>query len=516
MGLRVVAVSAPAYFEGRNGSALNSKDPASLFNACRRAAYLANTQSGPWGNSNWTVPRIRRRENLLLMYSAKEDMPEFEKLLEREKPNLLLIGAMTLCLPGAVACAERAKQMFGDNICVVLGGKHVNETVYQDYRSGKILHHPGSPLRLMSEHRIKPVFDLIVSGEAEYVIAKIGEAVDSLDIHGVSVVKAKDYLCDFSSVPGRWIIGWLNGDSVSTINNDIRLDRDLLPIPSEMFGVRTKFSVFPGRLTAHVFSDSGSGCIYDCNVCSESSSVAGFPVQTSTSAQRLYKQLECAAQMISSDSPGHKASAFVEDSILLGGSQASLNRLLGMLQNKPLDLVFGGQFTIDQALNKMPILQELYQVSMNYIFIGLETEQPSLIGGMSKDHTSATTEWLDRAEKLLYQLSRIGYSCGASLLFGLGESRASRQRLFNRLNKWQQAFGMPKPISLNWAVQHPLKGNDNGANYSYLEWGTPSGPLLRAFKDFGEASLRYPIFGQKPPTLEEVEEVLAMNRALSE
>jgi len=47
VSLRVIAVSAPEYPEGRVGSkTLNSRDPASLYNACRYAAFLAESGLG--------------------------------------------------------------------------------------------------------------------------------------------------------------------------------------------------------------------------------------------------------------------------------------------------------------------------------------------------------------------------------------------------------------------------------------------------------------------------------------
>lgn len=66
---------------------------------------------------------------------------------------------------------------------------------------------------------------------------------------------------------------------------------------------------------------------------------------------------------------------------------------------------------------------------------------------------------------------------------------------------------IPYPIALNWAVQHPLRGNDGGIGYRYTEWGIPSGSWTEAFRDFGEASVLYPLSGQKPPVLKEVQEI---------
>lgn len=55
--IRAIAVSAPDWIEGtKSENALNSADPASLFNACRYAADLAQRKIGAWSDSNWSAP----------------------------------------------------------------------------------------------------------------------------------------------------------------------------------------------------------------------------------------------------------------------------------------------------------------------------------------------------------------------------------------------------------------------------------------------------------------------------
>jgi len=44
-------------------------------------------------------------------------------------------------------------------------------------------------------------------------------------------------------------------------------------------------------------------------------------------------------------------------------------------------------------------------------------------------------------------------------------------------------------------------------NHSYTEWAIPEGPFLDLFRDFGEASTLYPLAGQGPPSLGEVQDV---------
>lgn len=509
MAIRVMAVAAPELPEGKIGTGvLSSEDPVSLFNACRYAAFLTENNVGFWAESNWTVPRKERRKTFLLMHSLKEDTPVFERVLEKIQPNLLLIGAMSICLPGAVACAKKAKEMFGDEICVVLGGRHANEAIYITH-DGTIKHHPSSPLRLMAEEHIDRVFDLVVSGEGEYITASIGEIVSDLDQRKIPPVKISNYLQEISQVPGRWIIGWV--DDIKEVHviegKGGQFDRNYLPSPAEMFGVNSAFNVFPGRLTAHVFSDTSSGCVYDCVFCSERRSVCGPLIQLDTGADRLFRQLKKTVETISQDSPFFKASAFVEDSTMLAGSNFSLNHLVKLLSKEKLDLRFGGQLTIDQIFSKVEILKRLKEVGLDYLFIGMETLEPKLVGGIGKDVKSREDTWLNRTEKVIQTLNLLGIQCGISLLFGLGEDQNTRIKLLQQINQWRKDYGMPDPITLNWAVQHPLKGNDGGMGYRYTEWGTPSRFWVEVFRDFGEASVLYPLAGQKPPILNEVKEI---------
>jgi hypothetical protein len=317
MALRAVAVAAPDRLSGSPGRALTSGDPASLFNACRHAAAAAARGAGAWGESNWAVPRLERRRRLLLMHSWNGDVDAFEALLRRERPNLLLIGAMSLCLPGAIACARLAKELFGERICVVLGGRHASETIYAT--PDDVVHqHPGSPLRLMAAGRIDPVFDLVASGEGEALITAIGEQVDALDRRGKPAADARLDLVRLASARGRYLVGRVDGERILVeAGRAGPLERNALPPPSRMFGVTSSFGAcFGHRLTAHVFSDTGNGCVYDCKFCSERIGVTGPLAELSTAATRLHRQLASAVEVVAEDSPELRASAFVEDSTL--------------------------------------------------------------------------------------------------------------------------------------------------------------------------------------------------------
>ncbi|OGY73834.1 MAG: hypothetical protein A3H59_00815 [Candidatus Jacksonbacteria bacterium RIFCSPLOWO2_02_FULL_43_9] len=224
--------------------------------------------------------------------------------------------------------------------------------------------------------------------------------------------------------------------------------------------------------------------------------------------------MHAAVRVVAHDSPQQKASAFVEDSTILAGSVSALKQFVRQLERFPLDIRFGGQLTIDQITSRREILSTLKKVGLDYLFIGIETLNPNEIGGMSKDLKQATASWKSRIDEVLDLLSSLGIQAGSALLFGLGETVHSREQLFECLQGWRARYGMPHPVSINWAVQHPLKGEDHGMQYRYHEWGIPDGPFIEAFQGYGEASILYPIAGQARPTLDEVLHVRAMYESL--
>jgi len=515
--LRVVAVAAPDWLSGKkDDNALNSSDPASLYNACRVAAQRALYGTTGWRKSNWAGRgRAGVRANFQLLYSL-DNLPEFKRLLEREKPNLLLLGAMSLCMPGAIECAKIAREMFGRDILIVLGGRHASETIYlwnsKARHPGDVLHHRGSPSRLIREGRIQPVFDAVVSGEGEFLIAELGEIVaasrasyDPGEIFGKLSLKT----------PGDWIVS-LPSEGSDIVSSGVPIDQNELPPLASLFGVSASFGIFNGRMTAHVFSDIGRGCVYNCDFCSERSSITGGTKDLGNAAFRLYRQFSDAVAVIEQDHPGRGASAFVEDSVLLGGSPRALDQLAELMEKAPLPIEFGAQLTVDQILKRGNQLARLSKVGLRYIFIGLETNEPSEIGGMSKDIGGKDGSWKDRSERVFELLRHIGIACGVALLFGLGESHSSRIALLNRLISAKRETGMPTVLSANWAVQHPLQEHGRDVGYDYVEWGTPIGIYLELFHHFGEASLNYRMMGVEPPSIDELNEIVAKLRNFTE
>lgn len=192
--IRAIAVAAPDWIKGtKSRRAINSPDPVSLFNACRCAANSAVQGDGAWGESNWAQAEKQLRNSFLLMYSL-DDMHLLKDLLQAEQPNIVFIGAMTLCMPGAIECAKLVRKILGSQTLIVLGGRHINETIYltdesQRFKSS-IKHHTASPGRLIREGKIPPIFDIVISGEAELLIKEIGELFTQHAQHPIAYIES--------------------------------------------------------------------------------------------------------------------------------------------------------------------------------------------------------------------------------------------------------------------------------------------------------------------------------------
>ena len=508
--LRVLGVSAPHYVKKDNSiisTSLNSSDPFSLYNAYKVAAYKAQSGDKNWGNSNWNTKEGRDNSIMLLQYYYN-DAPRFLEKLKEINPNLLFIGSMTLGFAGAIEIANLAKRALGDNIFIVLGGKHVNETIFE--KEGQVNQLKSSPLLLMKEGRIPRVFDMICSGDGEEILYQIGNALNQSIENNKNLDNVYQY-DGLKKAKGDWVLGWLNKkNECSFIQSEKEpLDYDEMPLTSELFNISTKFDVFnDSDLTAHTMSYLSKGCVHNCFYCSESSRINGKLKQTKTGAKRLYKNLESIERVGKERYGTNKMSAFIEDSIMLAGNSKLLSELSNLLEEKPLNIEFGGQFTIDTLLDKknQRIISKLSKQGFKYIFLGLETNNEEIAETMSKNKQKTGMSWIEKNEKVIEFIKNQNMKYGVSVLFGLGESQKDRIKLMNTIKGWQQKYGVPNVVSMNLAVKHPLRDNED---YDYIDWGTSSdSSYLPIFtKLFGEASEKYKMPGVELPTVDELKEL---------
>lgn len=150
-----MGVAAPHWVaKGTNNdsTSLNSSDPFSLYNAYRYAAGCAEKNVGYWEESNWNNFE-GRKESIILMNYFYDEVDKFKEKLLQIKPDVLFIGAMTLAFAGAIEISKIAKNILGEKVFIVLGGKHALETMYLE--NGEVINEDNSPLKLMKEGKIE-------------------------------------------------------------------------------------------------------------------------------------------------------------------------------------------------------------------------------------------------------------------------------------------------------------------------------------------------------------------------
>jgi B12-binding domain/radical SAM domain protein len=505
--MKVLGVAAPnwvsrgiyAYSKG-----LNSSDPFSLYNAYRVAASSAEEEQGYWSKSNWSTYEGRENSILLMTY-FEEEKEDFKRKLVEIKPDLLLIGSMTLSFAGAIEIAKIAKEILGEKVFIVLGGKHVIETMY--IKNGKIIDAYNSPLQLMLSKKIDSVFDLVLSGDGEYTILNIGNIIGYLRENNLDNSEFFNYLAPLKSSKGNWCAGWLEDGKPSYILTKCSvIDYDSIPLTSEMFPIRNKFNVFDANLTAHAFSDISKGCIFDCFYCSEKRSINGKLDRDNVkqAPYRLAKNLKSIQNVGISRYGYSNMSAFIEDSIILSGNSKSLANFEKALEMEKVNLEFGGQFTVDTLLKNKDQIKNLKKYGFKYVFFGIETNNDEIAAKMSKNINTKIV-WMDKNEEVISFLCENNILCGVSLLFGLGETQDDRLSLLLTIRDWMQKYKNLCVVSLNWAVKHPLQLEDS-QSFDYIEWGTPkNSEYLGIFTElFGEASEKYCMSGVSLPPVDEL------------
>ncbi|MCB0540910.1 MAG: hypothetical protein KDE33_25590, partial [Bacteroidetes bacterium] len=279
--MKVLAVSAPHWVSNKSTATdltFNSQTPFSLHNALRDAVNEAETNiKSRWWNSNLKDFQ-KRNESVLLLEFWEQDKENFELAFNKINPDILFIGAMTLSFPGAIEIAKYAKQKKGENIFIVLGGKHVNETFFKN-REGLYSHHVGSPLKLMEENSIPQIFDLVISGNAEKVITKIGEIIGGLKKRGGSFSHffEKTNILKLEQSEGDWIGGALFKNKLHYFESSIKTPINYLTLAHAVgqYNLTKGFKIFNTDYTIHGYSDTSLGCGFDCFFCSEKSSING-------------------------------------------------------------------------------------------------------------------------------------------------------------------------------------------------------------------------------------------------
>jgi selenocysteine lyase/cysteine desulfurase/radical SAM superfamily enzyme YgiQ (UPF0313 family) len=520
--LSLMAVSAPHWIRSASteSATITSRTPFSLQNAIRLAVDKALKKEGALGTSNWSS-RKGIDESVLLMEHWENEKEGLEKRMRDIQPDILFIGAMTPSFPGAIEVAKLAKDVLGEKVLTVIGGKHVNETFFSDKKDAKTIKHTkGSPLRLIQEGTIDPVFDLACAGRCEELILAIAEEVGQLLNQGKNTRGIYGSVDSWTqAVRGDWLAGWVDHASIQdrqSVGFPLKINQ--MPVPAKLFGIKGKFDVFGTEHTAHAFSETSSGCSFDCFFCSERSTINGRMQQPETASDRLLRQFKTIKEVALQEHGTDSVSVFLEDSTFLGLNKKpdQLLCLAELMKAEQFTIPFGGQFTVDLLLD--PEIQEavlaLKEVGFTYIFAGMETEDEDIAKTMSKN-TSKGLSWIERNEQAIAFLKKAGIKYGVAVLFGLGETQEKRLQQLDQLKAWQDTYQSPCVVSLNIAGIHPLQ-KQTGEEPNFAEWGTPAdSPYLAIFQRiFGEASTKYLVKPELLPTLAELEEIEKRYKAL--
>lgn len=526
--LKVLAVTAP-HWPTRpvdiDVLSFTAGTPFSLQNAVRQAAGFASQGIGAWGSSNWTTLTGRQASVLLLEY-MDEAQAKLEELLTTLKPNLVLIGAMTLGFPGAIEIARLVRKKRGGDCLIILGGKHANETLrYTLQNKVEIL--SCSPLELMRNQVLSPVagrplFDFVVSGDGEELVTVLGEVVHDQLAAGHPIQDALPDKSKLRRARGRWIVGWISDKNIETLTSTgIPLDYDVIPTAPSLFGLQSHFPIFSKNPTGHAYSDMGKGCIYNCFFCSERFGLTGKPVRSEEAVDRLMLHFED-IWLAGGEGLKGEVAAFVEDSILLGGDKTLISILIERLRKRKFRrLSFGCQLTVNdiEKLEKSRVLNKLAEVGCSYIAFGMETVNEGLAVSMSK-HTKHGL-WTEANRHAIKYLNNAKIRAGVYILWGLGESQLEREHQLEQLQEWKSEYDGPIAVGLNWATLHPgaapgpnshaspfwRSRPDQGTSMTrkplpdFTDWGTPetSDSLTYFVELFGEISITYPYYYELAP-----------------
>lgn len=539
--LRVLAVTAPHWPKRPIGieiCSFTAGSPFSLQNAVRQAAGCAKNKVGAWADSNWTTLE-QRQSSVLLLEFMDEARVHLATLLPELKPNIVLIGAMTLGFPGAVEIAQQVREMFGEDCLIVLGGKHVNETLRRTKEEVQIL--SCCPLELMKNKTISeinglPLFDLVISGDGEDVVTVFGEIVHSTLSSGRPLRDAFAEKNELRRAGGQWIAGWVEeGEIGCIVSAGASLNFDIIPTAPAIFGLQSRFPVFDAP-TGHAYSDMGRGCRYNCFFCSERSALNGKLQRSNYAVDRLIQHLEDIWIAGGSGRKGNCA-AFIEDSILLGGNSRLIEEFVDKLKVKNFkSFKFGCQLTVNdiEVLKHRGLLQKLAGVGCDYVAFGMETVNEGVATRMSKHNKLGL--WSEASRCALKFLKEAKIRSGVFVLWGLGESQLEREHQLQQLINWKIEYDGPCSIGLNWATLHP-GANINPTSVSvtkgdmqfwfpsptesvakrtlpdFLEWGaSESSDRFNIFVEiFGEASEKYQYYYDiQMPTKNELEKLRSL------
>jgi radical SAM superfamily enzyme YgiQ (UPF0313 family) len=379
-----------------------------------------------------------------------------KNVLEVIRPKVVLISAVSPAHRYAIEIARTVRQQIPDCI-IVLGGRHVDETLHFDTVSRQVLLEPTSTIHVIDVDEGR-IFDFLVAGEAYYALDLLMKSVSlAMEIETKKVelpailAAISTFASAFGPLPGHALIAGLEGETLHVwpISGE-RIKLGEIPSPYSAFAIRARFPIFEtdGHVSLTAQFMVTNACPFHCYFCSEGVTVVGeflsFKApEIDAALMRVIEYLDYGAEAL-----------FFDDSIFWGGNighiinfcrdwikirKQALQAATPSIQifgheietDRIARLVWGAQFTVDfLASRRLPeeanlMLKTMRQAGCTYIYMGIESMAEAVIANVHKNINRATP-WDQRVRTALGLARGAGIRVGSSVLFGLdGETEAT-------------------------------------------------------------------------------------------
>jgi len=384
----------------------------------------------------------------------------FVELVRTTRPRMLLLSAVSAAHRYALAMAEIVKAEV-PGCLVVLGGRHADESVHYDPATSTARLADSSTVSVIADGRAAPVVDFLVSGDGPHALELLMRAASSampLDRSAVNPREVVRCLQQLAAAGERaagsaLIVGLYDGEADVFVCRGPGASLAALPSPYRFFGIRSRFSVFPGPggrslRTAHVMT--ATSCPYRCSFCSESVAVTGGMLRLA--AEPAVPVLERISEYVSY---GAQA-CFFDDPVFLAGNMAAMEAFCALFADvrcrgavalpgscrawltesgdlaRLRTLRWGAQLTADllttvhDRSRVQRLLRSARSAGCTYLYLGLESMSDRVMTHVHKNIGRCGNTWASKVRQALQLIRDAGIDAGTSVLFGLdGETRTT-------------------------------------------------------------------------------------------
>jgi radical SAM superfamily enzyme YgiQ (UPF0313 family) len=383
--------------------------------------------------------------------------------LQQTRPRAVLISTVSAGFRYAIEIASVVRHHAPDAL-IVLGGRHVDETIKYDAAAGVVRAAYSSPIAGIRDRRVPPVFDFVISGQGAHALDALLRAIALAlatptgrpDVKMVCQRLAELAACGLR-VPGSGVLAAVTatGEVVSLPFNAERASMRDHPSPYQAFPIRARFSIFtrprqPSQicLTGHMMTVDT--CPFKCTFCSEGhagdKTVMRFEVdEVGLVVERLCELVHYGAEAIFFDDPVFFAAnlaAILEfcsrlrqlrESVAKGTVPEPMRPWIATREDelRLLDLQWGAQFTVDMLAKGTDSIRSTLAsaatAGCTYVYIGIESMADEIMSGVHKNlRVRRNTPWATRVRRALEEVRDVGIRAGSSVLFGLdGETRVT-------------------------------------------------------------------------------------------